>query len=146
MNGRLDPLRITRLVSASPDQIFRTLTDESLVPRWFGPRHIQVVHVDLDVRIDGRCRWEMLAPDGTLLVLEGKFEIVEPPYRLVWTNAWEHEPELISRIDVNLRPGSEGTLIEVIHEDLPEAHAEEAIPGWEDTLDRLAALVGEVAG
>lgn len=146
MNERLEPLRMTRLASASPEQVFRALTDESLVPRWFGPNHINVVHVDLDVRIGGGCRWEMLAPDGTLLVLVGKFEIVEPPHRLVWTNAWEHEPHLVSRIDINLWPDSAGTLIKVVHENLPEAHAEEAIRGWEDTLDRLVAVAREVTG
>lgn len=63
----------------------------------------------------------------------------EPPRRLAVAWCYPGEPE--SAAELRLRPDGDGTILELEHSRLPDGLAAGYGYGWEDFLDRLAALL-----
>ena len=82
-----------------------------------------------------------VAPTEHGNVARGEFVSVEPPTRVVFTWGWEGEgnpiPPGASTVEVTLTPDGDGTVLRLVHRDLPleaqGAHAD----GWDHFLPRL---------
>jgi uncharacterized protein YndB with AHSA1/START domain len=88
-SGDLD-IVIEREFNAPRDLVWRAFTEPELVQRWLG------VFGDwgwggceMDVRSGGRYRWQWNGPEGAQMVLSGTYQEVDPPSRLVSTQAYE---------------------------------------------------------
>lgn len=145
-----DVLRIQRVFNAPRAAVFQAWTDPEALKQWWGPEGFSTPSADIDLRVGGRYRLEMRAPDGETAFLIGEYKQVEPPARLVYTWAWEdgsacgdgHEPvkgESLIRVDfVDL---GDKTEIILLHEGLPTAQSrEEHHHGWSGSFDRLDKL------
>lgn len=94
----------------------------------------------LDLREGGTFRITMLS-EGTSIEHSGRYLVIQPPERLVFT--WESPytgPEP-SRVSVTLRPHPEGTLLTLAHERLPVEEVASHEGGWGQILDQLTALL-----
>jgi uncharacterized protein YndB with AHSA1/START domain len=99
----------------------------------FGP-----TEVTIDVRVGGRYRFVMHAPDGELHRVGGVFREVVPNRKLVYTWAWESTPERESLVTVEFRPAGQGTELLVIHQRFADADARDRHQhGWIGCLGRL---------
>jgi uncharacterized protein YndB with AHSA1/START domain len=118
-------------IAASPETVWELLVDPDLAIRWMG----QVA--TLDVRPGGGYRVEVI-PGHTA---SGEFVEVDRPRRLVHTWGWEGEsgvPPGSSRVEYELVPNGDGTLLRFTHRDLPSAEAAEShAHGWDHYLERL---------
>jgi uncharacterized protein YndB with AHSA1/START domain len=120
-------------IAARPETVFAFLVDPARLVQWKG------IEADLDPRPGGLYRC-LVNPRSTA---RGEFLEVVPPRRVVFTWGWE-EPGLAlppgsSRIEIDLFPDGDGTLVRLTHSGLAEAemrrsHAE----GWQHYLARLA--------
>lgn len=78
-------------------------------------------------------------------VAEGRFVEIDPPRRIVFTWGWVEDempvPPGSSTVEITLEPVPDGTLLRLVHRDLPSpeacaAHEE----GWKHCTDRLAVV------
>ena len=74
---------MTRGFDAPRDRVFDAWTKPELLRRWFGPRGHSLVECEVDLRVGGAWRYVLQGPDGTLMLLRGVYQEIEPPDRLV---------------------------------------------------------------
>jgi uncharacterized protein YndB with AHSA1/START domain len=77
---------ITRVYDAPRDLVWRALTDPAQVAQWYGGEGFTSPVCEMDVRVGGRWRHVMRAPNGMEFPINSIFLEVEPPARLAWTS------------------------------------------------------------
>jgi uncharacterized protein YndB with AHSA1/START domain len=82
---------VTRSFKAPRALVFRAHTEPGLVRRWMlGPPGWSMPVCEMDVRVGGKYRWQWRSDtDGQTFGFFGTFREVEPPSRLVHTEAYD---------------------------------------------------------
>jgi len=135
-------LVITRVFDAPPRLVFKAWTEPERLVRWWGPQGFTMPSCEMDVRPGGAFRFRMRGPDGTDHWLQGVYQEIVEPERLVCTWTW---------VDAEGKPGHE-TLLTVcfaeqgaktklsrdraVFESVTARDAHQS--GWTGGLDRLA--------
>lgn len=144
-------LTITRILDAPRDLVFKAWTDPQHMAQWWGPKGFTNPVCDMDVRPGGKIRIHMRAPDGVVHPMTGVFNEFVPPERLVFTAVAEDmagNPLLEALTTVTFAEHGGKTKLTV------QASAVGLAPtapqmlagmeaGWNQSLDRLAALVAK---
>lgn len=117
----LDPrdFVVTRVIAATPAQVFRAWTEPAALAQWFGPRTFTTHVTAMDVRPGGAWRVVMRSPDGVDYPLKGTYLDVVPSSRLVYTDDWEeHPPEwhAVLQNAIGAAPPPRGSLVTVTFE------------------------------
>jgi uncharacterized protein YndB with AHSA1/START domain len=130
-------------IAAPPEAVFPFFTDPAKMVRWMGNE------ATIDPRPGGVCRVGFVR-DAAAVAMSGVFEEVVPHSRVVFTWGWEPElfnvPPASTRVEVSLEPDGDGTLVKLVHTELPEESIEFHSAGWSHYLPRLgvAAVVGDL--
>jgi uncharacterized protein YndB with AHSA1/START domain len=138
------PLRIVRVISASPEEIFDAWTDAASLAVWMAPGAVERSVVSVDPRVGGRFRIVMKGPDCDH-EHTGEYLVLERPRRLVftWTSAATQGRATTVSVELVAR-GPDETELTLLHEGLPdETAAERHRSGWGDILRKLEADVSE---
>jgi uncharacterized protein YndB with AHSA1/START domain len=132
-------VRVSRVLPAPRDEVFRAWTDPELFRVWFKPRGGSIPSAELDVRVGGRFRIA-IERLGFVYYAVGEYLEVDPPNRLVSTFGWERVP-LVRLTDTRLTVefvarGDDRTEVVITHErlgtrTLRALHAW----GWRSTLN-----------
>ena len=96
-------LTLVRRLEASPARVFAAWTDPAQVVQWMGPDD-DVIRAENDVRVGGRYRIVMRAPDGEEHDVSGVYREIVADTKLVFTWAWRSTPERESLVTIALRP------------------------------------------
>jgi len=118
-------------IQASPETVFRLLTDPVQYVRWKGKL------AELEPRPGGTFRVEFAS---TTDVVTGKFVEVIPGRRVVFTWGWEGSevvPAGASTVEIDLEREGTGTRLRLIHRGLPEGAIASHAEGWDYFLPRL---------
>jgi uncharacterized protein YndB with AHSA1/START domain len=118
-------------IEASPEIVFRLLTDPIQYIRWKGTL------AELEPRSGGKFRVEFAATKG---IASGKYLEVVPNRRVVFTWGWEgneHVPPGSSTVEIDLTPEGKGTRLRLVHRGLPEDTVPTHAEGWDYFLPRL---------
>ena len=132
-------LSLVRRFNASPEAVWRAWTDPEALKHWMAPtdRH-SVELAEAAVRVGGRYRLVMKAPDGELHDVSGVYREVVPNRKLVCTWAWKSTPERESLVTVLLRATPEGTELTLTQEAFfDEAARDRHQQGWIGCIDQL---------
>jgi uncharacterized protein YndB with AHSA1/START domain len=136
-------LRLERLIAAQPDSLFELWTEPELLVTWWGPQGHETTAHDLDVRLGGRWRMTMRAPDGASRTVSGVYRAVEPPRRLVFTWAFDEggvrgdETEVV--VTFEAVPG--GTRLVLLQRTFAvKAMLDRHQQGWSSSFERLARI------
>jgi uncharacterized protein YndB with AHSA1/START domain/predicted enzyme related to lactoylglutathione lyase len=80
---------IARLLDAPRELVFRACTDRTLIPQWWGPRHLTTIVEHLDVKPGGT--WRIIQRDGQghEYAFHGVYREVAAPSRIVRTFNFE---------------------------------------------------------
>jgi uncharacterized protein YndB with AHSA1/START domain len=134
-------LVVRRTIRAPVARVFAAWTTPELLLKWWGPANVACNAAEVDLRVGGKLRLHNQFPDGTVVVITGEFEIVEPPRRLVYT--WRFGDSATSeRVTVRFDPAPVGTEVTVTHQRITtDAGRDGREAGWEGCLDGLAALL-----
>jgi len=138
---RGDALEIVREIRATPEQVFRALTDPAELTKWWGAAGtLTGAHVNL--RPGGEYRLEFLSPEGATAWAKGQYQVVDPPRRIVKT--WFHSkfPDLRNTVELILVPAAGPTRLTLVHTGLagrPEAF-QEYEKWWPDVLGYLQGV------
>lgn len=141
MPNATEPLRHSVRIAAPPAVVFRYFTDPARMVEWMG------IAALLDPRPGGAFRVEANGRD----VVVGEYVEVDPPRRVVFTWGFENDQRILdpgsTRVEVTLEPDGDGTLLELLHHDIPEPARAAHGQGWTHYLDRLApAAAGNPPG
>ena len=121
-------------IDASPETVFGFLTDPERHVRWMG------IAVTLEPHPGGAYRIDMNGDD----VILGKFIAVEPYSRVVVSFGWEAGGTDLkpgaSTVEYTCTPDGAGTILRMVHRDLPADQLPPHSQGWDHFLPRLVAV------
>lgn len=135
---------MNQVLPAPRAAVFRAMTDEAELARWWGPHGFTTPSVDFDPRPGGSYVIEMQPPEGEPFHLHGEFLQVEPPERLVYTFRWD-PPDPDDRetlVTLSLQERGEQTEVELTQgEFTTEERRALHEGGWGDAFERLRKLL-----
>ena len=132
-------LQIRRIYPQPVAAVYAAWSDPEQIKHWMGPSDdFGEAEVTIDVRVGGRYRYIMHAPDGEVHRVGGVFREIVPDRKLVYTWAWESTPERESLVTVEFKPSGQGTELIVTHRRFADGQARDHHrQGWNGCLDRL---------
>jgi len=74
---------LVRVLDAPRDAVFAAWTDADAFCQWFGPSGFTCTVREMDVRVGGRARFDMVAADGTLFTNRFDYLEIVPGEKLV---------------------------------------------------------------
>jgi uncharacterized protein YndB with AHSA1/START domain len=141
--------RVHRFIGAERERVYAAFVDPEEIPRWRAPDGMTAEVHELEARPGGRIRLSLAYDDGSGPedIYRGRFVELIAPERIVQVLELETtDPALrgVTRVEITLREESGGTLLEAVHDGLPEGVSPRQIElEWEMSLAKLAALVEE---
>ena len=118
-------------IEAEPATVFEFFTDPEKMVRWKGTKAL------LDPRPGGEYRVDVT----DLQIAVGEYVEIVPPERVVFTWGWEGNdgvPPGSTRVEITLTADGDGTVVRLLHTDLPtEEAAARHGQGWDHFLARL---------
>jgi uncharacterized protein YndB with AHSA1/START domain len=150
---------LERTLDAPIELVWRMWTDSAHFAAWYGPTGANIPEARMEVRVGGTrliCM-EMNTPNGKMQMwFTGEYLDIEPPRRLVYTEAMSDEqgnikspaeagmPEgspTTTTVTVELEEIDGKTRMVMTHAGVPAGSPGEA--GWRMAFDKLVAHVGE---
>ena len=150
IEGEMNNFSIHKLIEAEQKNIYAAWTQAEQVKKWWGPRHFINPVCELDVRVGGRFRIEMTAPDGAVFPMSGIFHEIIPNAKLVFTTiAFEDENgngPLEYLNTATFVKGKDATMVVVKAEIRKSVQNMECLmdgikEGWKQSLDKLELLL-----
>lgn len=147
LNPEFD-LELTRLVAASPAQIWRCWTEPELLKGWWAPKPVETTEAILDLRPGGRFYTLMKMGEQSFPV-EGTYLEIVPRQRLVFTDTltegWRPAAEPFFTAVLTIAPEGSGTryTARAIHGSAENRKKHEEMGfhnGWGTALTQLEAL------
>ena len=142
-------LKLTRLIDAPREDVFRCWTDPDLIPLWFCPPPWGVSKAETDLRAGGSSLIVMRGPEGQEMPNRGVYLEVVPNEKLVftdaYTSAWEPSGKPFMTVILIFEHASGKTryTARVRHwteEDMKQHEAMGFEQGWGIATDQLEAL------
>ena len=134
---------IRRWLNASPARVFAAFADAEAVSLWLKPSpDVRLNVVAFAFHIGGAYQFQYHVPGGPVMTVNGVFQIIEPPSRIVFS--WNIEPPdehagLQSVVSVTISPAMEGSDLLIRHAQLTKAGAQQRhAQGWRGALDLLS--------
>ena len=142
---------LTRVFDASRELVFRAWTEPARIVQWFGPRGFSCTTHEIDIRVGGRWRFDMLAPTGQLYPNRMVFLEIDAPKKLVFDHGTDVDDDPGRfRVTVTFDEQSNGKTVVTLRQLHPTVAQREAGIGFgavelgQQTLDKLAAHVESI--
>ena len=84
---------LSRVIDAPRELVFDAWTDPAHLTRWFGPKDFSCTTHEMDLRVGGRWRFDMRAPDGTLYPNRIEFLEIRRPELLVFDHGSDKDDD-----------------------------------------------------
>jgi len=133
-------LRLSRMIKADPDAVFRAWTDPAQLKQWSSPEGAEVAEAQVDLVVGGRYRLRMKNPEGVFHTAVGVYREIDRPHRLRYTWQWEEKENDVGEtlVTVDFTEAAGATEVTITHELFPNGEAKEAHEqGWGSCLNRL---------
>jgi uncharacterized protein YndB with AHSA1/START domain len=131
-------LIVRRSIRASPERIFDAWTQPQHLKQWWGPKSVECIAAEVDLRVGGRYRIANQFPDGKILWISGEFEAIERPRKLVYTWQVGAQAAGTERVTITFEARGEETEVIVAHERIAtDAMRDMHQQGWVGCLDGL---------
>lgn len=135
-------LSLTRILPAGRQEVFDAWTTAAWVQQWMCPETVSIPLVELNARVGGAFRVDMLI-DGAVVTHTGVYREVAPPEKLVFTWTSPNTLHCETLVTVILRALSDGrTELQLTQTLLPtEDTTQQHTRGWTQILDHLTAYL-----
>lgn len=87
---------IKRSFNAPRELVWKAMTTPEHVRHWYGPRGTEITKCEIDLRVGGKWRFVMRAPDGREVGFRGEYREILAPKRAVQTWCFEPFPDATS--------------------------------------------------
>jgi uncharacterized protein YndB with AHSA1/START domain len=144
-------LRMSRVLPATPDEVFDAYTDAEKQKIWFSilDEEPGIVEIEVDLLVGGRQTATWGPSRDRLFVETQTFHVIDRPRRLVTTSTG-HGPDgnsMTTGIEVTFEPHADGTLMTVVQSGFPTPEVRDffAQMVWNGAFDRIAAYLRSTA-
>lgn len=141
---------ITRVFQAPRELLWTAWNDPAHIENWWGPRGFRTRVTEFDLRVGGRWRYVMVAPDGAEYPVTGVFREVIPYERIVTSDDFDEGFTNAQNLDLpqgivltilfeDLGPQSRLTL-RIVHPTVEDRRKHEGmgvVGGWNSSFDCL---------
>jgi uncharacterized protein YndB with AHSA1/START domain len=131
-------LLIKRTFDARAEDVFDAWLTRERWQAWIGPEGMDCKVTLLEPHVGGRYRIDMCAPDGSIIPVSGRFEVVDRPHTLRFTWGWDGDPSKQSVVTLGFAEANGATEFTLRQEGLgtvENRHQHEY--GWNNTLGKL---------
>lgn len=140
-------LRITRLVPATPEEVFDAYTDAEKQKIWFSilDKKPGIVEIEVDLRVGGT-QTAVWGPDADTLFRETQtFLVIDRPHRLV-TESTGSDPSgqtMTTRVELTFEAQGDGCLITVVQSGFPAVEVRDFFTHevWVGAFARIEAFL-----
>ena len=140
-------MRMTRVLPATPDEVFDAYTDAEKQKTWFSILDTTpgIVEIEVDLRVGGK-QVAVWGPDrDTLFHEEQTFLVIERPHRLV-TESSGSSPDgltMTTQVEVTFEAVDGGTLVTVLQSGFPSVEVRDFFTeyAWVGAFDRIEAYL-----
>lgn len=133
-----------RVITASPEKIYRAFTDANAMASWIPPYGFLCVVHSMDVKIGGSFKMSFINfTTGNGHSFGGKYIDLKPNQFIKYTDTFD-DPNLPDEMmtSVWLKKVSCGTEIKIAQENIPSViPTEMCYLGWQESLEKLKKLV-----
>ncbi len=142
-------LTLVRHFRATPDRVFRAMTDPDTVPKWYGLATLPMVSCEIDLKPGGRWRYVLFSEDAGEHAFTGTYRDINAPSQLVYTELYEPlGPDHETVVTASFVADEGGTLYHGRIDYKSKADRDNHIAsgmegGAEQSLDRLEAILSE---
>jgi uncharacterized protein YndB with AHSA1/START domain len=84
---------LSRVFAAPRELVWKAWTDKDHIDKWFGPKGFTLKTHEIDIRVGGRWRFDMIAPDGTLYDNRMVFLEMKAPELLVMDHGHDQDDD-----------------------------------------------------
>lgn len=154
-------LVIGRIFDAPREMVWKAWTEPELIMGWWGPKNFTAPFCTIDFRVGGSYLFCMRSPEGKDYWSTGVFREIVPFERIVATDSFADEKgnvvpashygltsnyplELLLTLTFEDQDGK--TRLALGHVGHPASDIEDARQGWNESLDKLSALLQEIKG
>jgi uncharacterized protein YndB with AHSA1/START domain len=135
-------LSLIRILAAGRQVVFDAWTTAKSVQQWMCPEAVSIPLVELDVRVGGALRVDMLI-DGVVVTHTGVYREVTPPEKLVFTWASQNTLGQETLVTIVLHAlGEDRTELRLTQTLLPtEETTQQHARGWTQILGHLTSYL-----
>ena len=160
--GKNDPLDawaldreivLSRVIAAPRALVFRAWSDPLHLPNWFGPEGFVVETQEIDIRVGGKWRFVMTAPNGMRWDSRIVFRKIEPPRLLEFDHGSDKDDDAGKfRVTVTFDEQSDGKTVVTLRQLHPTKAQRDAgvefgaVEFGYQTLEKLARHVAATGG
>lgn len=140
-------IEITRTFDAPRHLVFEVLTQPEHVRQWWGLRDHEMIVCEIDLRVGGKWRYVLRAPDGSEHGFSGEYREIVPPERLVATEGYEALPpghDYLATLTLTEQDGRTLLVNRITYRSVEDrdGHLNSGMEaGMRETYDRLAELL-----
>ncbi len=135
-------LNFSETFTATPDFMFKALTQPDLIKKWFGPQSYICSEVEVGLRVGGNYHIEMKPPEGEIIKIGGVYKVVDPPNELEFTWQWDEPDAVETLVKVRFTPSGDSTEVLVEHGEFASEESKEGHQlGWYASFERLNEVV-----
>jgi len=147
----IEELEIKRRFPVSRDALFHAWTDPAALQAWFGPEGVTTRLAEIDLRVGGKYRVEMVTPSGEVIVHNGVYKEIQQPEKLVFTWLLQDQAcegsdgeHVETEVTIRLIIVDEGTTeLQLLHRGLPTQKARDGHEfGWSGSFGCLEGYLG----
>jgi uncharacterized protein YndB with AHSA1/START domain len=140
---------LARVFNAPRELVFKAWTDAAHISQWFGPKGFITTTHEMDVRVGGRWRFDMKAPDGTVFTNRVVYVEIKAPELLVFDHSADKDDDPGTfRTTLTFESQRDGKTVLTLRQLHPSKQQRQAGIGFGavelgyQTLDKLAAHLG----
>ena len=139
---------LSRVINASRDLVFSAWVNPQHLAQWFGPSGFKIETREMDIRVGGMWRFDMIGPDGTRYPSRILFRRIETPSLIEFDHGDDKDNDPgVFRTTVTFDQQSDGKTVVTLRQLHPTKAQREAGIGFGaveygyQTLDKLARHV-----
>jgi len=144
---------LCRVFDAPRELVFRAWTDQEQLTAWFCPKGFTTRTHEIDLRVGGRWRFDMIAPDGKVWDNRMVFLQIEAPSLLVMDHGSDKDDDPTRfRVTVTFDAQSDGKTVLTMRQLHPTKEQRDAGVGFGaveigyGTIDNLAQHLARIGG
>ena len=136
-------VRIERTFTASAADVFDAWTSPEVMRRWFHcAPNWDTPEAEVDLRAGGKVRVVMRRPDGTEVVAQGRYTLIDRPHRLVMTWTFDDDPSNEQLIELSFSESEGTTTVLLVNSGIStEKRRDAQDEGWRGCFDELERLL-----
>ena len=90
---------LARTYDAPRGLVWRAFSEAERLARWWGPKDLEWIKGDLDLRAGGSFHYAMRVPGGDIMWGKFVYREIAPPERIVWVNSFSDEDANVTSSD-----------------------------------------------